>query len=245
MKNRIWRLIFIIFISSNSYAQFTEKHNFIYANVSFDLFTIKIDSEVIKNWKIINNTGHLNEEDYFTSLNSEAPFFAITASIVDSLCKPLGLYISQGNKSGEININQGVGNFYLNPNGFIASDSTHFLINDSKNYVSSSNYNNAIQSGPMLISSGVINSNFDKSSRNKKIRCGVGYYSVNNNNFLVFAKSNSPISFYDFANLFLIKYKCNNALNLESAALCSIHLPNQKIKYRSDIDICNYLFFKL
>ena len=110
------------------------------------------------------------------------------------------------------------------------------------------NYKNirlGVQSGPMLLMSGLINPVFNQNSQNKYVRCGVGLFvNTKSEKFLVFAISNTPVSFYDFADFFNKKFKCNNALCLESAG-SAIYFPGQS--YPNDyLDryICNYLYFK-
>lgn len=245
MKRIFSLLISFQLLSYFVIAQFNERHNFVFLNNRFDVFTIKIDSALLQNLKIVVNSKHLSEEEFFKSVKIDTPFFAITASIVDSGCNPLGLYVKTGNKIADINTANGSGNFYLNPNGYIATDSSKVVISESKKYDKSAIYNYAIQSGPMLLVNGIINSNFDKNSKNRNIRCGVGLYTFNKSDYLVFVKSISPVSFFDLANIFLTKYKCVNALCLESGGLCSMYLPTIKMKYKSDVSVCNYLFIKL
>ena len=245
MKRIIFLAICLLQYINSVNAQFIEKHKFNYSNAYYDILIIKVDSAVLENLKIVVNTKNLSEEDYFESMQIDTSYFAITASIVDSVCYPLGLFINNYKINNEINLATGTGNFYLTPNGYFATDPNHFIISESKKYNKNVNYNTAIQSGPLLLLNGKINSNFDKNSKNTNIRCGVGIYNTNNVDYLIFVKSITPVTFYEFANLFLTKYDCKNALCLESGGSCSMHLPSIKSKFRTDVSICNYIYLKL
>jgi uncharacterized protein YigE (DUF2233 family) len=222
-----------------------EKTDLVYRNAKFDIIEIKLDSSVTNNFAISNNTAHLSEKAYFDSLahSLQAPFFAITASIVDSACNPLGLYIQNNNKIRDINNDKGNGNFFLKPNGIISIDTANKIeIKDASTYSGNASYKYALQSGPMLITNGTIHPGFDKNSNNKFVRCGVGIYTdKNNNDVLVFIRSKEPVSFYQLAQLFQEKYKCKNALTLESGGYCSTHFLKNNIPFNDKLSICRFI----
>ena len=209
-------------------AQFTEKHNLVFNNTAYDVFTVRADSALYAKLSIKNNSGMQAESDFFNSVGSM--FFAVTASIVDSGCRTLGLYIENGNKLKDLNLGQGNGNFYLKP-GVFAIAKNKISIVESGVFKDSANHLYAIQSGPMLIVNNTINAAFDKNSKNRNIRCGVGIYTENNEAYLVFIKSLGPVSFYDFSRLFKEKFNCTDALCLESGSNCSMHLPTRAASY--------------
>jgi uncharacterized protein YigE (DUF2233 family) len=152
-------------------------------------------------------------------------YFAITASITDTGNNPLGLYLSQGKLKQDINLNDGNGNFYLKPNGWIGADTAGRVCVRSAEKYKAGGLWNAIQSGPMLVSDGQISKALGVKSQSRNIRCGVGELSDQGQTTLVFAKSDNPVSFFEFATLFQEAFKCDNALNLESGGFCMIHLP--------------------
>ena len=78
----------------------------------------------------------------------------------------------------------------------------------------------ATQSGPMVVIDGKINPNFNSSSTSKYTRSGVG---IRKDGTLVFAISQQPVTFYDFARIFLF-YGCQNALYLDGA-ISEMYLP--------------------
>jgi uncharacterized protein YigE (DUF2233 family) len=158
---------------------------------------------------------------------------------------PLGLCIARGQLMHDINTNSGTGNFYLKPNGVLAIEG-----NGNARIVSQEDYSGAqpteaIQSGPMLITKGKINDAFNSKSKNKNIRCGVGLFKNKGGQWLVFIKSNTPVTFYELAEMFKEKFNCDNALNLESGGLCSMHLPTANKNYSTNIKVCRYLFIQL
>jgi uncharacterized protein YigE (DUF2233 family) len=239
---------FFLFHMQTISAQFTEKKNLNFNNALYDVFIIRADSGSLKKITTsINKTG-LSEMDFFDQLSTslQQPYFAITASIVDTNCHPLGLFISDGNRISNINMGVGTGNFYLKPNGLLYIDSLHqFAIQETSAFNPALKYRVAIQSGPMLLLKGVVNSAFDRNSKNRNTRCGVGVFVDKKEQYLVFAKSITPVTFYQFANLFAEKFNCSDALNLESSNNCSLHFPTINTAYRSLISICSYLVIPL
>ena len=236
--------IFFLVLANFADAQFTEKHNLNYNNAFYDILIVPADSTSLLKITTITNSLSLSEVQFFDHLSKSfnQTYFAITASIVDSLCNPLGLLISDANKIKDINLGQGVGNFYLKPNGLLYVDSLgEIVIQESSAFNPSLNYKLALQSGPMLVSKGVVNTSFDKNSKNRNVRCGVGIFEDQSKKYLIFAKSITPVTFFQFTQLFVEKYKCGQALNLESGNNCSIHFPTINLIYRTQIGICRYL----
>jgi uncharacterized protein YigE (DUF2233 family) len=128
---------------------------------------------------------------------------------------PLGLYVANGQQQHRINLATGYGNFYLKPNGvFLVSASGAHL-------VPSTEYNSlqeavvlATQSGPLLVQNGALNPLFDPHGTSKYVRNGVG---VINTREVVFAISDEPVNFYDFAALFRDQLHCPDALYLDGS----------------------------
>lgn len=137
---------------------------------------------------------------------------------------PVGLLVQDGVEQSPLNLSQGDGNFFLKPNGvFLITPDGKAAIVPSERYprlrvgVSA-----ATQSGPLLIVRGKINALFRAGSPNRLIRSGVGLidpYTV------VFAISNQPMNFWDFARLFRDEVKCKDALFLDGV-ISQFYLPN-------------------
>jgi uncharacterized protein YigE (DUF2233 family) len=245
-KNKIL-VVFFLLAANIATGQFQEKKNMVYKNASYTVFKVRIDTGVAKNFRIEENSGKLTEADFFSKTSSSIPvYFAITAGIVDSACSPLGLFIKERKVSKPVNTDaSGNGNFYLfPPNGYFAIIDSTAVVAACTSYKPGMSYSMAIQSGPMLVSDGNMNK-FPKDSKNKNIRCGVGISVSNGASYLVFVKSLTPVTFYQFASLFIDKFDCRNALNLESGSNCSMHLPNIAVPYRMNVAVCNYIMMAL
>ena len=67
----------------------------------------------------------------------------------------------------------------------------------------------ATQSGPMLVIDGKVHTRFARYGGSRKYRAGVGSRDPNS---VVFAVSESEVSFGEFARLFRDKLRCKNAL---------------------------------
>jgi len=128
---------------------------------------------------------------------------------------PVGLYIEGGRILHRIDRRtEGKGNFHMQPNGVFG------ILEDGSAFVKTTaamqdmrNVRYATQSGPMLVSSGTINTNFTPGSKNLNIRNGVG---VKANGTVVFAISREPINFFDFATWFT-EQGCTDALYLDGS----------------------------
>ena len=207
--------IILFLLTSNIYTSYSQS---IIENQQFNVYKIKIDSLLKYKVKIKPNYVNLTFKEFIeeNTTNVDSNIFLTNACINESNGFPIGLLISNGNEISKINYNDGKGNFFLKPNGFFAITNNDVIISETKNFKKNSNILIAVQSGPMLISEDVINSQFNQISNNKNIRSAVGICTENKNNFLVFAISKEPVSFYELALFYKTKYHCSNALCLES-----------------------------
>jgi uncharacterized protein YigE (DUF2233 family) len=141
---------------------------------------------------------------------------------------PVGLYISDGEELAPLNTNNGTGNFYLRPNGvFLVSDKGARVVESSEYPALNERVLLATQSGPLLVRNGRIHPAFNPASESRLIRNGVG---VNSPDEAVFAISEAPVNFHEFATLFRDVLKCPDALYLDGV-VSSLHAPERK---RSD-----------
>jgi len=222
-------LLSIIIVSSSISQQKTGKYT--YNGNSYSCIKIKLTPKNIAKFFIIENNNKIPHNEFLNSNNfNHDEQLLSTTSIVDPKGMPVGLYVNNYKEIKPTNKGNGQGNFYLKPNGA-------FLIMDDKITVCETSeihqYNNikyGVQSGPMLIHNGIINHQFNQNSKNKYIRSAVGM-STNNKGeeFIIFALSDSKVSFYDFSEFFLNKFKCDEVLNIESSRpILSIpYLPNE------------------
>jgi uncharacterized protein YigE (DUF2233 family) len=136
---------------------------------------------------------------------------------------PLGLYIEKSKELARINLSlKGKSNFYLQPNGiFYLTDTSARVVATEKYIPFRDKALYATQSGPMLVNEGFVNKVFSKGSTNTTIRNGVG---IDDKGRVVFAISDEPVNFYDFATFFKEELKCNNALFLDGS-ISRMYLP--------------------
>ncbi len=210
--------------------------------VSYDVFVVKIDSISLKSFYIYENHNKSSHQDVMANINKDSSVFAINAGISDSLCNSVGYFVNEAVQIKPVNLANGNGNFYLKPNGAFLISEKDAVICESSQINNFKNTKTGIQSGPMLLLNGTVNPQFNAASTNKNIRCGVGIFTnKNQENFVVFCISNDPVSFYNFSVLFQQKYKCSNALCLESAGSV-MSLPYLSKATKNDkLVVCRYI----
>ncbi|MDA0812078.1 MAG: phosphodiester glycosidase family protein [Verrucomicrobia bacterium] len=141
----------------------------------------------------------------------------MNAGIYTNAPAPEGLHVEGGKELVPLNTNDGAGNFYLKPNGVFFIDE-----NDRARVVSTDDYQKlkvvprlAAQSGPLLLRGGKVHPKFDKASKNKLIRNGVGVDKEGRIWFASVTRTNDNVtSFFDFAELFR-SLGCEEALYLD------------------------------
>ena len=131
--------------------------------------------------------------------------FAMNAGMFDETLKP-----------------NGYGNFHVKPNGVfyikgdrvgVAATEAYVKLNEKPDF--------ATQSGPMLVVDGKIHPKLSQSGMSHKIRNGVGMLDAHT---AIFAISENPVNFYDFAELFRDGLKCANALFFDGT-VSSLYSP--------------------
>jgi uncharacterized protein YigE (DUF2233 family) len=164
-----------------------------------------------KNDKGENFKNFKNLKDWMY-LKSENLVFAMNGGMYKNDLSPQGLYIENGITKSEIDtLQNGYGNFYMQPNGiFYLTRNNQGIVCKTEDF-KNKNIKYATQSGPLLLIDGKIHSKFINGSKNLNIRNGVGILPNGN---LVFAMSKQKINFYDFANYFK-SLGCKNALYLD------------------------------
>ncbi|MBM7048117.1 MULTISPECIES: phosphodiester glycosidase family protein [Rhizobium] len=135
---------------------------------------------------------------------------------------PVGLFVENGRELKRINTNKGWGNFHLLPNGVFYLLPGRAGVMESKSFAASNiKPFYATQSGPMLVIDGKLHPSFLADSTSFKTRNGVG---VTNDGKVVFAISDGPVRFHDFATLFRDELSCANALFLDGS-ISSLDIP--------------------
>lgn len=139
--------------------------------------------------------------------------FAMNAGMYREDYSAVGLLVIDGHQVHRLNLASGFGNFYLKPNGiFVLSASGASIIESSEYRSLPGPAILATQSGPLLLHAGQINPSLSPQGTSRLIRNGVGVVSAHE---VVFAISEDPINFYDFALLFRDRLKCGDALYLD------------------------------
>jgi len=141
--------------------------------------------------------------------------FAMNAGMFREDFSPLGLLVMNGRQIHRLNLATGFGNFYMKPNGVFVLTTVGAQIVESSRYASVEDpIILATQSGPMLVSGGAIHPGLNPDGTSHNIRNGIG---VVNANEVVFAISDEPVTFYEFALLFRDRLKCPDALYLDGS----------------------------
>lgn len=153
--------------------------------------------------------------------------FAMNAGMYHKDRSPVGLYVEHREELKKASTKDGPGNFHLKPNGVFwvsdnkegyvtahVSETTEFL--DSAHFI-----REATQSGPMLVIKGAIHPKFLVDATSRKRRNGVG---VRDDGTVVFALSDTPVTFREFAVYFRDTLKTPDALYLDGT-ISRIYAP--------------------
>jgi uncharacterized protein YigE (DUF2233 family) len=144
--------------------------------------------------------------------------FAMNAGMYHKDRSPVGLYVEDYDELKKISTKDGPGNFHLLPNGVFwiwAEDGYRGAhVRETEIYQKSAHdvVAYATQSGPMLVIDGELHPKFLKDSTSRKRRNGVG---VREDGGVVFAISDTAVTFHEFAVYFRDTLKCPNALYLD------------------------------
>ncbi|MEO7933439.1 MAG: phosphodiester glycosidase family protein [Chthoniobacterales bacterium] len=158
----------------------------------------------------------------------EKLIFAMNGGMYHGNFAPVGLFISEGKTLEALNLSDAPGNFFLKPNGvFLISKSGAKIVESSEFPANGKGVLLATQSGPLLVQHGRLHSAFQSGSTSCLFRNGVG---IVNANTVVFAISEEPINFDEFARGFRDTLHCQDALFLDGT-ISSLYSPELK---RSD-----------
>jgi len=146
--------------------------------------------------------------------------FAMNAGMFNPDYLPTGLFIADSGRSWPLNTADGEGNFFLKPNGVLVVSNGVARIVTTESEIRAP-VTLATQSGPLLLRSGVMHPAFRSDSSSRLIRNGVG---VPAPGIALFAISDTPVNFYEFASLFRDTLHCPDALYLDGT-VSSLHAP--------------------
>lgn len=148
---------------------------------------------------------------------------AMNAGMFGEAQEPVGLYVENAIRHRAISTRDGPGNFHLKPNGVFYFGHGEAGVLDTERYLArrlSPEF--ATQSGPMLVIDGRVHPRFLADSTSRKLRNGVG---VTADGLSVFAISDRPVTFMEFALLFRDTLGCPNALFLDGS-LSRLYAPS-------------------
>jgi uncharacterized protein YigE (DUF2233 family) len=149
--------------------------------------------------------------------------FAMNGGMYHEDQSPVGLYVENGRELKKANTAAGPGNFHLKPNGvFFVAGQTAGVLETSRYLKQRLKVDHATQSGPMLVIDGRIHPKISENGPSRKIRNGVG---VRDRHKAVFAISDEPVTFGEFARLFKDELGCENALFLDGT-ISSLFAPS-------------------
>ncbi|MEO1513601.1 MAG: phosphodiester glycosidase family protein [Bacteroidota bacterium] len=206
-------------------------HKLTFKGADFYVYKVDKDKEAIQLWlkddqdQLFRNIGQLEK---YLKQKGQKIAFAMNAGMYQKDRMPQGLYISKGEKLQALDtLSEGYGNFYLQPNGIFGFDTQgvektlRAAVLTRKEFVKAKPFENATQSGPMLVIDGKIHPKFRASSTSKYVRNGVGIDAAGD---ILFAFSEIPVNLYHFADLYADLLNCDNALYLDGA-ISQLYLP--------------------
>ena len=160
--------------------------------------------------------------------------FGMNAGMYHGDFSAVGLYVEHGQQLSPLNLADGEGNFFLKPNGVLMMTKAGKLavVEASEAGRMKEPLLWATQSGPMLLTRGKMHPVFQANSKNKLIRNGVG---ITKDGRAVFAISEAPVSFHEFASVFRDRLGCVDALFLDGT-VSSLYAPALKRRdFRMDL----------
>ncbi|MEY4769257.1 MAG: hypothetical protein RL637_1896 [Pseudomonadota bacterium] len=218
--------IFFLFFIAEYTAQSAEYKNIIFHKISFTIADINLKKDTLRLFWKSPTTGKpfisIEALQKWLEKTGQQLEMATNAGIYEIGNMPLGLYIENSQILIPLNQNQGMGNFYLKPNGiFVMGDKKASILESSQFSSIKWPIHFATQSGPLLLINRKIHPSFNKNSTNNVIRNGVG---ISSTHHIIIAISNAPVSLYDFALLFRDYLKCDNALYLDGV-ISKMYIP--------------------
>ena len=180
--------------------------------------------------------GRLSRLKADLAAQGQSLLIGMNAGMYHANREPVGLYIERGLVRFALNTAQGAGNFFLQPNGvFAVNDQQQAAIYTTSAWatIQPHNIQYATQSGPMLLTDGVINPIFQPQSSSRKIRNGVGVLSPTR---VVLIISETPVNFYEFAQVFA-GLGCTQALYLDGTISSLYEAAHNRLIQRDELGV--------
>ncbi|MFN3969842.1 MAG: phosphodiester glycosidase family protein [Gemmobacter sp.] len=149
--------------------------------------------------------------------------FAMNGGMYHEDRSPVGLAIEDGAARGRIVTGASRGNFGMLPNGVFCVLADRFAVRESRAFAARPlPCRAATQSGPMLVIGGALHPRFLPDSDSRYVRNGVGV--PPDGRRAVFAISDAPVTFHEFARLFRDGLGIADALYLDGS-ISRLHAP--------------------
>ncbi|PWG16290.1 phosphodiester glycosidase family protein [Salibaculum griseiflavum] len=149
--------------------------------------------------------------------------FAMNAGMYHEDRSPVGLYIEDGREEMRAIASDGPGNFGLLPNGVFCIAPERARVIETRAYLDEDpECRHATQSGPMLVVEGALHPRLIPGGTSRHFRNGVGTSAEGDR--AVFAISNDPVNFHDFATLFRDHLGLPDALYFDGK-ISRLHAP--------------------
>lgn len=148
------------------------------------------------------------------SAGGEDLLFAMNAGMYHPTWRPVGLYIEDGIQKTPLITRAGPGNFGMLPNGVFCIGAAFSVVETRSFAETPPKCRFATQSGPMLVINGALHPKFRADGTSRFIRNGVG---VTQDGRAIFAISEQPVTFHEFARLFRDVLKTPQALYLDGS----------------------------
>ncbi|MEO1015133.1 MAG: phosphodiester glycosidase family protein [Pseudomonadota bacterium] len=166
--------------------------------------------------------GHFSALDDRVRTGGDRLVMAMNGGMYHRDRSPVGHYVEDGETRLGVNLREGPGNFHMLPNGvFFVTERGAGVLESAAYDAAELDVLYATQSGPMLVIDGALHPRFLPDSDSLKRRNGVG---AREDGALVFAVSDAPVRFHDFATLFRDRLNAPNALYLDGT-ISRLHAP--------------------
>lgn len=151
---------------------------------------------------------------FAASLDPQTIAFAVNGGMYGDDLKPIGYYVQNGERLGELNRANGDGNFYMKPNGVFFGSASRWQVLGSNTFFNTvgDRPQFGTQSGPLILIDGKLHPEIQDDGPSKAIRNGVG---VDGKGLAHFVISDGPVSFGQLARYFRDVVKVSNALYLD------------------------------
>lgn len=149
--------------------------------------------------------------------------WAMNAGMYHADLGPVGLFANGGGQITPLNLDKGVGNFFVKPNGvfLVTAKGAARVVESSECLQLKDKVRLATQSGPLLVRRRVIHPAFKPDSTSRLIRNGVG---VPSPDVALFVLTIDPVNIHEFARLFRDALHCPDALYFDGT-VSSLYAP--------------------